>query len=69
MISKVREKVFVELNNVADNECSSCGDEIKDMGTIHEDLINLAYRYAPIKELKKLIVDGKQMIKNRDEEQ
>ena len=69
MISKIRKKVYVELTNVADNECFSLCDDIKDMGTIHEDLINLAYRYAPIKELKKLIVDGKQMIKDRDEEQ
>ena len=62
MISKVREKVFQELNYVADEECNSLGDEIKDMGTIHEDLIRLAFRYAPLKELLKLIEEGKEKL-------
>lgn len=63
MVSNIRKKVFDELGSVASEECSSLGDAVMDMGTVHESLIHLAYRYAPIKELKKLIVEGKKSIK------
>jgi len=66
MISEVRKKVFEKLDDVASKECHILGDASSNVGTIHEDLIMLAYRYAPIKELKKLIVKGKQIIEEKD---
>ena len=66
MISKVRKKVYGELSDVASKECNILGDASSNVGTIDEDLILLAYRYAPIKELKKLIVKGKQIIEEKD---
>tara|TARA_R110002020_G_scaffold131917_5_gene294813 strand:+ start:1729 stop:1935 length:207 start_codon:yes stop_codon:yes gene_type:complete len=68
MISKNRAKVYEELNYVANEECNSLGDESFNMGTIHQDLINLAFRYAPIKELRKLIKEGIEIIKENEEE-
>lgn len=68
MISKMRKKVFDELFLVAEEECTTIGDSSLNMGTVHQDLIRLAYRYTPLKELRKLIVEGKQMIKENEEE-
>ena len=69
MESNIRKKVSDELSSVARKECVSLGDAVMDMGTVHESLIDLAYRYAPIKELRKLIVEGKESIKeNYDNE-
>nr|BAR16185.1 hypothetical protein [uncultured Mediterranean phage uvMED] len=65
MISKDRSKVYEELNYVASEECNSLGDESLNMGTIHQDLILLAYMYAPIKELRSLIKEGKKKL-NQD---
>ncbi len=67
MISNIRKKVSDELFSVAQEECTSLGDVAMNMGTVHEDLIRLAYRYAPIKELRKLIVEGKESIKENNE--
>tara|TARA_R100000329_G_scaffold139128_1_gene120898 strand:+ start:30 stop:317 length:288 start_codon:yes stop_codon:yes gene_type:complete len=66
MISKVREKVRSELGSVADMECNR-SEVTYDMGEIHEDIISLAFRYVPLKELRKLIVKGKQKIKELEE--
>ena len=63
MVSNIRKKVSDELFSVAQEECTSLGEVAMNMGTVHEDLIRLAYRYAPIKELRKLIVKGKESIK------
>tara|TARA_Y100001937_G_C6855358_1_gene213936 strand:- start:223 stop:459 length:237 start_codon:yes stop_codon:yes gene_type:complete len=69
MFSKIRKKVTDDLVSVASEECISCGEAVMDMGTVHESLINLAYRYAPIKELRRLIVEGKEQIEeNYDNE-
>ena len=69
MISNIRKKVSDELFSVAQEECTSLGDVAMNMGTVHEDLIRLAYRYAPIKELRRLIVEGKEQIEeNYDNE-
>tara|TARA_R100001086_G_scaffold165379_1_gene89481 strand:- start:7 stop:213 length:207 start_codon:yes stop_codon:yes gene_type:complete len=62
MISKDRAKVFEELNDVADKECNLLADASINVGTIHEELIMLAYRYAPLKELRKLIKIGNKEI-------
>jgi len=67
MISKNRAKVFEELHNVADRECNLLADDSTNVGTIHEELIMLAYKYAPLKELRKLIVKGKQMVNELEE--
>tara|TARA_R100001591_G_C4273294_1_gene163053 strand:- start:421 stop:633 length:213 start_codon:yes stop_codon:yes gene_type:complete len=67
MISKDRAKVFEELHNVADRECNLLADDSTNVGTIHEELIMLAYKYAPLKELRKLIVKGKQMVNELEE--
>ena len=67
MISKDRAKVFEELHNVADRECNLLSDDSTNVGTIHEELIMLAYKYAPLKELRKLIVKGKQMVNELEE--
>tara|TARA_A100000172_G_C2945319_1_gene77127 strand:+ start:124 stop:333 length:210 start_codon:yes stop_codon:yes gene_type:complete len=66
MLSKIRKKITLDLCTVASEECNSLEDESLNMGTIHQDLIVLAYRYAPLKELRKLIVEGKQMIKENE---
>jgi hypothetical protein len=68
MISKIRKKVFEELNDVANEECNLLADASTNVGTIHEELIMLAYKYAPLKELRKLIVEGKQIIKENEEQ-
>jgi|TARA_R100000084_G_C4585048_1_gene115625 hypothetical protein len=68
MTSKVRKKVYEELMDVASKECHILGDASINIGTIDEDLILLAYRYAPIKELKKLIVRGKQIIEEEEKD-
>ena len=62
MKSDIRNKVKDELINVATKECG-LSETTFDMGEIHDDLIDLAYQYVPLKELRKLIVKGKQMIK------
>ena len=66
MKSKIRKKVKDELIDVAGQECRK-NEAGYDMGEIHDDIINLAYQYVPLKELRKLIVKGKQMIKELDE--
>ena len=66
MISKIRKKVRSELGEVASMECNR-SEVTYDMGEIHEDIIYLAYRYVPLKELRKLIVKGKQRIKELKE--
>ena len=58
MKSKIRKKICDQLKVISTEECSILEDACYDMGTIHEDLIRLAYRYAPLKELKKLIEEG-----------
>jgi len=67
MISKNRAKVFEVLHYVADKECNLLADDSTNVGTIHEELIMLAYKYAPLKELRKLIVKGKQMVNELEE--
>ncbi len=67
MINKNREKVFEELNYVASEECILLADNAINVGTIHEELIMLAYKYAPLKELRKLIKEGLKEV-NRLEE-
>ena len=69
MTSEVRKKVYEELMDVASKECNILGDASSNVGTIHEDLILLAYRHVPIKELKKLIVKGKQIIEKNDSDE
>ena len=66
MKSKIRKKVRDELINVATKECGLSETKF-DMGEIHDDIIELAYKYVPLKELRKLIVKGKQMIKELEE--
>ena len=65
MISKDRSKAYKELNYVASEECNSLGYESLNMGTIHQDLILLAYIHAPLKDLKYLIKKGKKKL-NQD---
>lgn len=66
MVSKIRKKVYEELSDVSNKECHILGDASSNVGTIDEDLILLAYRFAPIKELRKLIVRGKQIIDEKE---
>jgi hypothetical protein len=66
MKSKIRKKVKDELISVANKECGLI-ETTFDMGEIHDEIINLAYQYVPLKELRKLIVKGKQMIKELEE--
>ena len=67
MINKNRKKVFKELDYVASEECILLADNTSNVGTIHEELIMLAYKYAPLKELRKLIKEGLKEV-NRLEE-
>ena len=69
MISKDRAKVYEELNYVASQECILLADNASCVGTVHEELIMLAYKYAPLKELRKLIRQGiKEVNRMTDEE-
>ena len=58
MISKDRAKVYEELYYVASEECILLADNASNVGTVHEEFIMLAYKYAPLKELRKLIKQG-----------
>ena len=66
MKSDIRNKVRINLIDVATKECG-LSETTFDMGEIHDDIIDLAYQYVPLKELKKLIVKGKQRIKELEE--
>ncbi len=66
MKSKIRNKVRINLIDVATKECG-LSETTFDMGEIHDDLIELAYQYVPLKELRKLIVKGEQRIKELEE--
>ncbi len=66
MKSKIRKKVRDELINVATKECGLSETKF-DMGEIHDDIIELAYKYVPLKELRKLITKGKEMVATLEE--
>ena len=58
MMSKPRRKVYKQLMNVASEECNLLADAAINVGTTDEILIHLAYKYAPLKELRRVLKEG-----------
>ena len=58
MMTKPRRKVYKQLMDVTSEECNLLADAAINVGTTDERLIILAYKYAPLKELRKVLKEG-----------
>tara|TARA_R100001079_G_C4330785_1_gene102980 strand:- start:39 stop:245 length:207 start_codon:yes stop_codon:yes gene_type:complete len=58
MMTKPRRKIYKQLMDVASEECNLLADAAINIGTTDERLIILAYKYVPLKELRRVLKEG-----------